>query len=153
MISNWKIKLQIYWPLTVLMKSWTTHWPKLLITSIWRLIVPKKRLCCSIRSAQTWALCGKACYSEGWRRSPIILTAKTAIYVSSNSEKLIPSTKKKAKITWNNTKKKINWPFSLRVIKSRLPGTVKNKRPISSISRVMPRWSWSVWDSKPKCWL
>ena len=26
---------------------------KLLITSIWRLIVPKKRLCCSIRSAQT----------------------------------------------------------------------------------------------------
>ena len=35
----------------------------------------------------------------GLRRSPIILTAKTAIYVSSNSEKLIPSTKKKAKIT------------------------------------------------------
>jgi len=41
--------------------------------------------------------------------------------------------------TQMSTKKKINWPFSLRVTKSRLPGTVKNKRPISSISRVMPR--------------
>lgn len=30
-------------------------------------------------------------------------------------------------------------PIFLTVIKSRLPGTVKNKRPISSISRVMPR--------------